>query len=270
MELRNSLHNAVLEILKYIEELTGKGFTFVEKPDLVEFAGVKIARSNMDAHIVVYKPQHNKLINHLIAHECGHIKRIYETPNDKRFSVATTPNLRLNALKKIEKEINDLAKRIGDEKTIQFTNMMYDGIIRQVTNQPIDLLIEKWIYNDYPELRTIQLDSLVEQNRLALKGNSKEVKKIIPNFFYEKSNIMNAAYTELLSKIIKFKLVRDWKKSEFYDESKSLSIMLDIENGWKPEEDYEKINAWAEILNLNEFFIWNPFEQIPPDYLSTR
>ena len=111
MEIRNTLHKSVQDILEYIERITGKGFKFIEKPDLVEFAGVKIARPNMDAHIVVYKPQHNKLVSHLIAHECGHIKRIYETPADKRFSVATTPEVKYNALRKIEIDIHGTFKK---------------------------------------------------------------------------------------------------------------------------------------------------------------
>lgn len=270
MEFRDTLHKSVQEILEYIESLTGKGFQFIEKPDMIEFAGVKTARANMPQHIIIYKPEHNKFINHLIAHECGHIKRMFETPLEKRFSVAITPDLKGKALHKIEKEILNLSKKIGDNKTIQFTNMMYDGTVRQLTNQPIDLLIEKWLYNDYPQLRSLQLDSLIEQNRLGLQGTTKEVKNIIPSFFYKTSNLMNAAYTDLLSKIVGYKLVRDWKKSEYFDESKSLSLMLDIDKGWMPEEDIDKVNAWAELLNLHDFFMWNPFENIPPDYLKTN
>ena len=79
---------------------------------------------------------------------------------------------------------------------------------------------------------------------------------------------MNSAYTELLSKIVRYKLVRDWKRWEYFEESKELSNILDIDRGWEPVEDYDKINAWAELLNLQKFFIWNPFEQLPPDYLN--
>ena len=268
MEFRSSLHKSVQDILEDIEALTGKGFRFIEKLDMIEFAGVKAARANMAEHIIIYKPEHNKLINHLLAHECGHLKRMFETPPEKRFSVAITNEIKGKALRKIENEIHDLAKRIGEDKTIRFTNMMYDGTVRQLTNQPIDLLIEKWLYNDYPNLRSIQLDSLVEQNRLALQGASKDVKKIIPSFFYNKANLMNAAYTDLLSQVVRYKLVRDWKKLDFYAESKSLSLILNIDKGWMPEEDYEKVNAWAELLDLHDFFMWSPFEDIPPDYIK--
>ena len=61
------------------------------------------------------------------------------------------------------------------QELIQVVGMWTGGLIRQLTNYPPDIMIEKWIYDGYPELRPYQLQSLERQNQQALKGISRKV-----------------------------------------------------------------------------------------------
>jgi hypothetical protein len=269
MDIKNELVEPVKDILKSIEELTKKPFRFVEKSDLETYAGVRIARSNMPEHIIVYKTEHNDLINHLIAHECGHIKRIYETPPEKRLMVISTDDHKHKGMSIFEKDLQALSKSQGLEIASKLANMWYSGLVRQVTNQPVDLMIEKWLYEDYPALRGLQITSLSDQNDLALQGLNKRVKEITPRFVFHAGNLMNVAYTISLSKIIRVKLVRQWKPTEFYAEALDLAKMLDIEKGWQPENDCDMVNLWAKRMKLNDWFTWHPFEDVPLSYYRT-
>jgi hypothetical protein len=127
-------------------------------------------------------------------------------------------------------------------------------------------MIEKWLFENYPALRALQINSLSNQNDLALAGLSRRVREITPEFVFKTGNLMNAGYTSLLSKIIKIKLVREWKRTEFYDESVELAKMLDIEKGWPAESDLDMVNMWAKRLNLSDWFSWHPFEDVPLSY----
>ncbi len=269
MDIRGELVEPVKDILKSIEELTQKRFRFVEKNDLETYAGVRIARSNMPEHIIAYKTEHNELINHLIAHECGHIKRIYETNPEKRFMVISNDEQKLKGMSLFEKDLESLSRSQGIEITSKLANMWYSGLLRQVTNQPVDLMIEKWLYEDYPALRMLQINSLSNQNDLALQGLSKRVKEITPWLIFKAGNLMNTAYTILLSKIIKVRLVREWKRTEFYDEAVELAKMLDHDKGWKPEKDCDMVNLWAKRMKLDNWFTWHPFEDVPLSYYKT-
>ena len=71
------LIEAVKSILSEVEAATGKPLRFVEKDELNTFAAVKIARKTMPTHVVFYRKQHDEIINHLVAHECGHILRMF-------------------------------------------------------------------------------------------------------------------------------------------------------------------------------------------------
>ena len=102
--------------------------------------------------------------------------------------------LKLKALEQIENEINSLSKILPFEQLSQIVNLWYTGIIRQVTNQPPDVMIERWLYDDYPSLRPYQKKSIEKQLEEGLSGLKDAAKKIIPKTILEASNIMNYAF----------------------------------------------------------------------------
>ena len=71
------LIDIVHTILEKVKDETGKKVEFIEKNDLTTFAALKMARKNMPSHLVFYKKEHDEIINHLIAHECGHVFRLF-------------------------------------------------------------------------------------------------------------------------------------------------------------------------------------------------
>ena len=78
------LIDTVHTILEKVRNETGKRVEFIEKNDLTTFAALKMARKNMPSHLVFYKREHDEIINHLIAHECGHVLRMFAVPEEKR------------------------------------------------------------------------------------------------------------------------------------------------------------------------------------------
>ncbi|MCK4466686.1 MAG: hypothetical protein KAU83_13325, partial [Bacteroidales bacterium] len=98
----------------------------------------------------------------------------------------------------IEPEIQELSTVLPFDKLAQIVNLWYNGTIRQVTNFPPDIIIEKWIYDEYPELRPYQAQSLKKQHEEALAGLSPEVMKMTPAKFLDVSNIMNYAFFRIL------------------------------------------------------------------------
>ena len=156
----------VKSILSDVEAATGKPLKFVEKDDMDSFAAVKIARRSMPAHIVFYRRQHDVIINHLVAHECGHILRMFGVPEEKRLIPAKSRDAR-SMLLEIEGDLNRISKTIPMKELIQVVGTWTNGLVMQLTSYPPDIMIEKWIYDGYPELRPFQLQSLERQNKQA-------------------------------------------------------------------------------------------------------
>lgn len=96
----------------------------------------------MPSHLIYYKTEHDEIINHLIVHECGHLFRIFKCPENQRLMPYSDRQMKLKSLKQIEKEIIALKPVLSEEQIVHVINLWYEGLIRQVTNLPPDIMIE--------------------------------------------------------------------------------------------------------------------------------
>lgn len=260
-----NLIKPVNEILEKVREYTGKDIEFVENNNLTEYAALKMARKNMPSHLIFYKAEHDEILNHLVAHECGHILRVFGVLEEKRLIPKTDDQIKLNALAEIEPEIQQLSSILPFDKLTQIVNLWYNGIIRQVTNLPPDIMIEKWIHDEYPELRPYQSQSIKKQHKEALAGLSPQVMKMTPRKIFDASNIMNYAFFRILGIHFGINYVRPYNNSPYLSKGKKLaSITEDYVDNY--EGDIEKINEWANFLNLSKWFVWTDFENVPRNY----
>jgi len=253
------------EILKNVEELTKKKFKFIPNSKITSHAKLKIARNDMENHIVYYKEGASQSINHIIAHECGHIIRIYEAaPSERLIPYFSSKNFEY-ALEDSSEDIENISKIIHKAKLNQLIEMLFKGLVMQLTNQPVDLKIEEWLYNRYPGLREFQKISFQSQLQEALGGLNKDVRAITPSKIYEASHSMNYAYFNVLAKKTKFDFDSIYDNFEFENKGRSLiEIMGKYGNNF--DGDLKRINDWANILNLSHWYEWKNFDDVPSNY----
>jgi len=263
-----NLIDATRQIIQIAEDVSHKNFQFTEKPDLTYYARVKPARKNMPSHLVFYKTEHNELINHLIAHECGHIIRIFSAPEDKRVAPKMNDELKRTALTEIEGDINRLSAMMPFDQLTQIVNLWYNGTITQVTNQPPDLMIEKWIYEKYPELRPYQTQSIKKQHDESIMGLSKRVAQMTPSKIFIISNVMNYCFYKFLSQYLHTDYLNPYWGFKYKVKGEALAkITLGHEDSFVG--DVEMSNRWANFLNISNWFAWNDFENVPANYQET-
>jgi hypothetical protein len=263
------LPDSVNRIFEDVKTLTGKDIQLTEKKDLSTYAVVKIARKNMQAHLMYYKPEHSGIINHLIAHECGHILRMYGVPEENRLVPFINDHIRLKALSEIEPEIQKLSKLMPIEPLVKIVNVWYAGIIRQVTSYPSDVMIERWIYDEHPELRPYQSRSLRKQYDEAVRGLSNKVEQMTPQRILIASNSLNCAFFRILGTHFKdsYYLRRYDRSAYSHSGDKLIGLQKDSENNYKG--DIGTVDKWADALHLSNWFAWRDFENIPDNYLNT-
>jgi hypothetical protein len=253
----------VKEILDKVKQTTSKEIQFVEKDDLTTYAALRMARKNMPAHIIFVKKEHDEIINHLIAHECGHVLALFGVPEEKRLIAITNDQIKLSALSEIETEIQELSTVLSFDRLAQVVNLWYIGIFRQVTNFPPDIMIEKWLYNNYPGLRQYQLMSIKKQRQEALAGLSTEVVKITPPTFLDLSNIMNYAFFRILGFHFGINFIKPYNNTKYIGSGKKLTSLTEAEYIDNYDGDIQMINKWANFLKLSNWFGWAGFENIP-------
>jgi len=266
LELIKPVH----DILDRVVEVSQKKIEFIEKNDLPTFAAIKMARRSMPAHLIFHKKEHNDLVNHLIAHECGHILRMFVVPVEKRLIPMTNQEIKGIALNEMQDEIMGLSKILSLENLAQIINLWFNGTVRQVTNLPPDIMIEKWLYDEYPEIRPYQFRSLQKQHQEALAGLKNEVKQITPSKILNASNIMNYAFFRIIGFHMKNNFLTPYNQTVYVRKGKELAEYTEKNctiNDY--EGDLEMINYWARYLGLSNWFKWTGFEDVPEDYLQT-
>jgi len=263
------LPDSVNRIFHDVKVLTDKSVKLIEKRDLDTYASVKIARKSMPDHLMYYKPEHTGIVNHLLAHECGHILRIYGIAPENRLVPFTNDELKMKGLKDIEPEIQKLSKMLPFEKLVQIANMWYAGTIKQLSNFPSDIMIEKWIHDEYPDLRPYQLQSIRKQYDEAVQGLSGQVEKMTPRKILQASNGMNYAFFHILETYFKDNYyLRRYDRSAYASIGNELILLQQkSENNYKG--DIDTVNIWAEALQLSHWFSWRDFEDVPDNYLNT-
>ena len=262
------LPDSLNRIFNEVKSLTDKGVQLIEKRDLDTYASIKIARKSMPHHLMYYKREHTGIVNHLIAHECGHILRIYGVGPESRLIPFTNDELKLKALKDIEPEIQKLSQMIPFERLVQIANMWYAGMIKQLTNYPSDIMIEKWIYDEYPNLRPYQSQYMKKQYGEAVQALSSQVERMTPRKILKASNGMNYAFFHTLGTHFKDNYyLRKYDRSAYGDIGKELMLLQQgSENSYKG--DIDTVNRWAEALKLSHWFAWRDFEDVPDNYWS--
>ena len=138
--------------------------------------------------------------------------------------------------------------------------MWYHGVIRQVTNLPVDYLIEKWIYDEYENMRPYQLKSLKQQAKESIEGLSKDLRKSTPSKIFYASNLMNYAYLRLIGFHIKHNFIKPYNGTEFLNRGKSLAERTKREQEDSFLGDIKMTNIWADTVGISSWFEWVDFE----------
>lgn len=263
MELK--LLDTTQDILDLILDLTGKPVEFIMKPGMQTLAAVKIARESMPSHIIYYKDSKSGIMNHLVAHECGHIHRMMSVPTEYRKVPATTSANKRIAMELLENDLMKLSKTIPVE---QFTNMWFEGIVTQVTNVAVDMRIEKWIFDNYPKLQKVQKTSIDKQMKENVQALSDRIKNMTPKHIYDANSYMNYAFAYFMGSLLSKNYIAPYKRTPYIELGTKLAdIVIGTEDhGYK--QDIEIIDKWVNMLDLNGWFFWTDFETIPSDYLE--
>lgn len=260
-----SLLPETVHILDDVTRLTGKGFTLQVNPDLPVPAKVKIARSFMPAHIILVKKSDYTFLNHYVAHECGHILRYYAAIPEKRRIVKSNEQMIQTAICDLEGENRDFVQRIPITKRYQAVQIWIDCLISQVSSLPMDIFIEKWLYDEYPGLRVEQKMSLKSTYEMAQVSLDPKKLPHIPSSVLLKSNAMNYAFYKVLDTFLGSSFFPVFNGSACAHLGEKLFRCVGAEDGGL-EGDISLAIGWAELLGISEWFTWGGFEDVPEGY----
>jgi hypothetical protein len=251
--------NIVEEYLQSLETRGGVKIEAVADETIPTAAKFEFAENhNRDKHIIRYNPKY-PAVEHLEMHELVHLDFTNQARKEGLNQLfITTQSEKADFIRSIEPTIKKLNRLGYDENTIaNYSTALFDGINRQTFNTPIDLFIEDFLYNEYPDLRPYQFLSLYTLIQEGLKAVTDErAVDLSPKDILSKSKIYNIVSAIQFKDLYGLDFINEFKAStselkqaqDFYNE------FLEYKNDKKPGEEYELVQHWAEDLKLEKNF----------------
>ena len=254
------LDKSVNEIVALVESKTGKGIEFLKQPNLESYAAVKMARSDMPKHIIAYNPAHVENLNHLIPHECGHILRFFSALPFKRVVPYTTDDMYNATMDNILDDISPIIQRFATERGVSIVKHYYANIMKGLINYPPDIMVEKWLYTNYPSLRPYQVETINEQFADVIYNLRSETNIFAWTNIFHSSFLLCYAFFRVMGELLNVNYVRSFGTNVDIARGKELVRMLKESTEDSYESDIAMVNKWASYLKLTDWFRWVPFE----------
>ncbi len=204
------------------------------------------------------------LAGHLESHELTHLKMesVARQANRNRF-FSSSPASRETALRSLGNDIRRWEKLgFNDAKIKQVSLDLIDGLCGFLYNCPLDMIIERELFNRFPLIRPAQFVSVGILADEALKTNTHaEVRKFTPKKILNASLAMNGAYALFLEDL--FHGAAEFTAS--YRREESFALSQKIWQHWQsrasqlaPGDEYDLVDEFADMTGLRGWYEWQP------------
>ena len=251
--------NIFEEYKSYLEKEGGKEIRVEEDSELPTAAKIEFGENhNRDFHLIKYKPGY-QAVEHLMMHELVHLDFVIEAKKENQNKLfITNGEKKRKFISDHEKDLKDLNKKGYSEKTLSgFISALFDGLNRQTYNAPIDLFIEDFLFNSYPELRPYQFVSLYGLG-MEYKNSStnKQVTQLTPKDVQYANKVMNIVFAFHFKELFGFDLVAKFNPTpnEIREANKLFKEFKEYQKDKEPGEEYELVQHWADDLKVANYF----------------
>lgn len=243
----------------HLEKLGNKSINLLEDESIATPAQFEFAEKyKREYHQITYKPS-SPAIEHLIIHELIHLDFVLQARKEElNMLFVSNQSQKTLFFNRISDSLDKLRKRGFKEDAVQnLGQIFFEGLNKQIYNTPIDLFIEQFIYDQYPEVRAYQFLSLYSMLQESLTASkNKDIIEITPKFVHESNKVLNIVNAMQFKELFGVDLTSDFQASklelnmakEMYEE------YLEYKDDRAPAEEYELIKNWAKDLKIDEYF----------------
>lgn len=274
-ERPRSEHPALLsetrELLNEIHRLTGMPVDIRGEPAIRGTGRAVYIAANPSAeqHRVLYDPKYERFLDHLVAHECGHIVRLAATAPAERTLAVMTSAQRYDAAIQLLPEIEEMIGRgvIKEWYLDELLPLWLSGTISQLYNTPADIHIERWLHREFPSLRKVQEASLMSQAREVHQVLDLSVELATPPLIWNASNAMNYALIRPAADLFGGEaFVRPYRGTNAEALGSELLAVLESTPDTGFLGDRELSDRWADRLGLTGWMGWRRIDELPAEH----
>lgn len=216
-----------------------------------------------DYHLIKYNSK-KPFMEHLAIHEMMHLQMNLEADKVNSNKVIISNNDNVIAFRtKYAAWIKKLVNRFDHSKAMDVVEQIHKGYMLQVMNCPLDLFVEKRMYDKYPIVRAIQVLLLMEQetyNIKAIKGS--ENSKFVPFDIVQNSKVMNIVTSMHFEHLFGLRFYQEYKPTKAqFDQAKDFYDEFLAYDDYKPGEEYELVEYFMDSLHTEKFMSIMPLSE---------
>ncbi|MDQ1277375.1 MAG: hypothetical protein QG555_415 [Thermodesulfobacteriota bacterium] len=252
------LMDSVRQILAAVEKSSGKTITYIENPDLSAPFSFNIDGKDNRQLKLIYRPDDDD-INYAVANQAGHLLRLFAAPREERFVSIANRQTMARFIMETESELERLSALLGRDKVRKMISLWYQGVVFQLTRMPPDIMVNKWLYDDWPELRPCLRQAIAAQQRQAIPSLSPDVRRTTPARIYRAANIMNFVFFKCLEDHLHADFIGPYHGTIFILAGAPLARITANDHRNDHGGDLIMIDRWASELELNNWYEWQPY-----------
>ena len=154
-----------------------------------------------------------------------------------------------------------LAQKFGLSKSQlePFRDQLLGGLITHLRSVPVGLRVVNWLGRNYPQLRDLERKHADKELAVGVDSLAPRIRDMMPKGIFQPTHYINAAHAIFWGeRLEKPNLVRPYRSMGFDKHGKRLlEILGEIPDA--PIHDKELIDAWADYLNIREWYSWIPY-----------
>lgn len=220
-----------------------------------------------DYHLIKINPK-KPFMEHLAIHEMMHLQMNLEADKVNKNRVIFSNNDNVIAFRtKYAAWIKKLVNRFDHSKAMGVVQQIHAGYMLQVMNCPLDLFVEKCMYDKYPIVRAIQLLSLMEQETYNIKAiKDSEKAKFVPQDIVQNSKVMNIVSSMNFEHLFGLRFYQEYKPTKAqYDQAKDFYDEFMAYDDYTPGEEYELVEYFMDSFHMNDMMSMKPLNEYLDD-----
>jgi hypothetical protein len=256
-----SLLDVTREFLALVEKETGYPVKLFENPDLPTLAKIKMARGNVPAHFVHYKPTRDESLDYVICFQCGFALRLFENPPEQRFEFGGRAEGEREVLDILSDSKGKLAKfGLQPAQLGQMASSFHSGLMIHLRSVPVGMRIADWIFARYPALHASQRVAVLKELADAKASVQPQIREITPDRILKPTVAINAAQAMFWADEYGMRELFGPYLGGPYEADGRALLKIWREMPADSLHDKELVDRWGEMLRLTNWYQWVPYE----------
>lgn len=254
-----SLSEITKKVLRLVESRSGIPVHVEPDPSLpgTLLAKVVMARGALALHRVSYRPDSASPPDYLICSQAGFILRLFDTPPEKRFDFAASPEGDA-AIERLVKA-HPAGRALPPQAVPQLCQFLRDTLLNHLRSIPVGMRVDRWLATEFPALAELQKASILRQLQDAVTTLEPQHRQASPQKIYATVEAISAAFAAYWAgRLNQPQLALPFKAAGYLQAGQELLAIWDSTPDLA-ENDRTIIDGWAEKLGIAGWYQWLPY-----------